>query len=450
MQPNSRKSLVWPTARFVTAMYMLAFSAGALIAPPEGISQNVPPVGDPSTQCPHCKAWVVCRGAKVPDVCPHCHQPMFAQPVKPAPVFGPLQNPALPAFGTVQPSPKLQTINPFGDYLFYGVPIRPDDGKLQTRHFDPDGLPAQAEEWGRQMKQNQDVQTRAFEHDKQKALNGLDAAHSGPAMQQLKNIYAGGEDGWNNPKKSGAASDVPRFPDNTVIKALRDPDADGGPIDEKKKLSDRPIESLTDTELAQRSAENAKEIQKNVTLARHDLDTSQREQKVWNGVGNDLAEGQNGLVKATGDALQWGYFSGADKTLPAGEVLANGFKATDKSISVIKGWPDLCAAAQEGNGLKTVGAAGDLAVTLLPDKYLPPAVSDYYSTAKFGIEYTAAMWNLGINGSLISEFDARNTQRSFDTYLRGEKLKQLEEDQKRIQAEKDRRNRMNGAVSPSE
>ena len=48
---------------------------------------------------------------------------------------------------------QLQTIDPFGDYLFHGVPLRPADGKLVTRHFDPDGLAARAEEWSKQMKQ---------------------------------------------------------------------------------------------------------------------------------------------------------------------------------------------------------------------------------------------------------------------------------------------------------
>lgn len=48
---------------------------------------------------------------------------------------------------------QLQTIDPFGDYLFHGVPLRPADGKLVTRHFDPDGLAVRAEEWSKQMKQ---------------------------------------------------------------------------------------------------------------------------------------------------------------------------------------------------------------------------------------------------------------------------------------------------------
>jgi len=45
----------------------------------------------------------------------------------------------------------LKAINPFGDFLFADACIRPD-GKLVTRHFDPNGLAARAEEWAKQLK----------------------------------------------------------------------------------------------------------------------------------------------------------------------------------------------------------------------------------------------------------------------------------------------------------
>jgi uncharacterized protein (DUF3084 family) len=51
---------------------------------------------------------------------------------------------------------------------------------------------------------------------------------------------------------------------------------------------------------------------------------------------------------------------------------------------------------------------------------------------------------------LINQFDAQNARRSDEIYNRGERMKALEADQKLIQAEKDRRNRMNGAVTPNE
>jgi hypothetical protein len=42
------------------------------------------------------------------------------------------------------------SIDPFGDFLFHGVPIyRPEGGPLIVRHLDPDGLAARADEWGK-------------------------------------------------------------------------------------------------------------------------------------------------------------------------------------------------------------------------------------------------------------------------------------------------------------
>lgn len=46
---------------------------------------------------------------------------------------------------------ELQTINPFGDYLFDGVKIRSHGGKLQTRSMDPMGLVARAQDWAKQL-----------------------------------------------------------------------------------------------------------------------------------------------------------------------------------------------------------------------------------------------------------------------------------------------------------
>lgn len=45
---------------------------------------------------------------------------------------------------------SFQSIDPFGDFLFHGVPIyRPEGGPLIVRHLDPDGLAARADEWGK-------------------------------------------------------------------------------------------------------------------------------------------------------------------------------------------------------------------------------------------------------------------------------------------------------------
>lgn len=61
-----------------------------------------------------------------------------------------------------------QTINPFGDYLFHGVPIRPQDGKLVTRQWDPNGLAARAEEWAKELRGlSKDINTRQGAERKQ-------------------------------------------------------------------------------------------------------------------------------------------------------------------------------------------------------------------------------------------------------------------------------------------
>ncbi|MBU1155300.1 MAG: hypothetical protein KJ921_05590, partial [Proteobacteria bacterium] len=46
---------------------------------------------------------------------------------------------------------ELQTINPFGDYVFDGVKIRSHGGKLQTRSLDPTGIVARAQEWAKEL-----------------------------------------------------------------------------------------------------------------------------------------------------------------------------------------------------------------------------------------------------------------------------------------------------------
>jgi hypothetical protein len=45
----------------------------------------------------------------------------------------------------------LKPTNPFGDFLFYDAPPGPAE-KLVTRHLDPNGLAARAEEWAKQLK----------------------------------------------------------------------------------------------------------------------------------------------------------------------------------------------------------------------------------------------------------------------------------------------------------
>jgi hypothetical protein len=131
-------------AHLAAVLILLLPPAGILCAPQTGRAQNVPVPGNPKivgSWCPKCKQYFDMPNGKRPSACPHCGY-SFTQP--PAP------KPAAPVI------PKLKGVNPFGDSLFHDVPIIPDDGKLQTRHFDKDGLAAKAEAWGKEMKQIDD------------------------------------------------------------------------------------------------------------------------------------------------------------------------------------------------------------------------------------------------------------------------------------------------------
>lgn len=65
------------------------------------------------------------------------------------------------------------TIDPFGDYLFHGVPIRPKDGELVTRHLDPEGFAARAEEWAQELDRiSRELETRQGE-ERQKFIDEL-------------------------------------------------------------------------------------------------------------------------------------------------------------------------------------------------------------------------------------------------------------------------------------
>jgi hypothetical protein len=418
----------------------LLLAAGLLLAPPIGHAQFVPPVPNPvmvAAPCPACKKMFNTPGGRMPSSCPLCGY-SFVQPAKsrPAP----------------QTRPQLKTSNPFGDYLFDGVPIVPDDSKLETRHLDPEGLAARAEAWGKQMKQmdaqlreNRQARGQDFEREKQGLLNGLDTSRAnGPALRQLKNIYAGEENGWDTPSPEGV-----RIPDNAKVKLLRGPEPGGEPI-APKKFSERSLDSLTDRELAQRSAENEKEIDILTTAARRDVDIGLREQRVWAGAEADLTAARGDLVKATRDAMLYGAFTGGEKMLKdAGhDKWEAGVTVVDKSVAIAQGSTEISKASGEGNLAKGGAAVGDIALAVIPDQLVEKGLLTdtfakraglVYAGGKFGIEYTAALGNLAINGDTIEQFDSRNTQRTFDTTVRGEKLRQLFEDQKRIKAELERR-----------
>lgn len=79
---------------------------------------------------------------------------------------------------------ELQTINPFGDYLFHGTNIRNHGGKLQTRSLDPTGIVARAQEWAKELhtitkKAETGGGSREFKKDISEALAFLG---TGPAI----------------------------------------------------------------------------------------------------------------------------------------------------------------------------------------------------------------------------------------------------------------------------
>ena len=395
--------------RLVVILALLLLPAGILFAPFPGHSQNVPPVGNPTivgTFCPKCKRYIDMPTGKRPSSCPYCGY-SFVQTAKPNTI------------------PKLKPINPFGDFLFKDVPIIPDNGKLQTRHFDNDGLAAKAEEWGKEMKQvdaqsrqNQEAQAQEFERKKQELLKGQG---NGPALRQLKNIYAGGEDGWDHPANAPDNTGV-RIPDHGTVKLLRDPESTGEP-QVPKKLSEQPLGTLTDQELAERAAEDQKKIQSLMQAAKRDIDTGDRQQKAWSGVEDDMRTAQGDLKKATFDT---------GVSLLAPEIV-------DKSYTLAQDLPELAQASKDNNWVKGIANAGDIGAGFLAEKYAEP-----YTLSKFGIEYTAALWSLGIGGNTVQQLNAQNQQRLADNSIRTEQLKKLEADQQLIQAENARRAAQNG------
>lgn len=181
--------------------------------PAKSYGQDIPQPGSPqmvAIPCVNCGKWIDTPGGKIPAVCPRCGQSPVSQTQR-----SPGQT--MPTHTYVTPKrPQLQTINPFGDYLFYGVPIVPDDGKLETRHLDPDGLAARAEEWGKEMRQvneqshqKQEAQTQEFERRKHELFKNLDASRAtGSAGLKLTNVFA---DDPNVVDLRGATKLVPRM-----------------------------------------------------------------------------------------------------------------------------------------------------------------------------------------------------------------------------------------------
>lgn len=136
-----------------------------------------------------------------------------------------------------------QSINPFGDFLFSGVPITPaPGGKLVTRHLDPTGLAQRAEEWARALSDPYQLISRAHEMagdlraineqlnarqgaERQKFLADLGQAMALAHIEQreLKAADLGGGGRELKPKGVGEdTSGLPRLRGDTPM-LLRDP-----------------------------------------------------------------------------------------------------------------------------------------------------------------------------------------------------------------------------------
>lgn len=148
-----------------------------------------------------------------------------------------------------------QTINPFGDYLFHGVPIRPQDGKLVTRQWDPNGLAARAEEWAKELRGlSKDIDTRQGAERKQFVgeLNEKLTQLAAITNQQLKLADLGGGQELK-PQTLGeelSLASLPRLEGDTPA-LLRDPFSrddpmmgPGGPIFEPRELTQPGIDRI--------------------------------------------------------------------------------------------------------------------------------------------------------------------------------------------------------------
>lgn len=120
-----------------------------------------------------------------------------------------------------------RTIDPFGDYLFHGVPIRPKDGELATRHLDPEGFAARAEEWAQELdritrelddRTGKERQKFIDELSEKLELAGLDPKH----QLQLSDLSGGHELKPESLGEELAIAGLPKLEGDTPA-LLRDP-----------------------------------------------------------------------------------------------------------------------------------------------------------------------------------------------------------------------------------
>jgi hypothetical protein len=342
----------------------------------------------------------------------------------------------------------LQAVNPLGDFLFKDAPIIPDDGKLKAAKAEE--LSKEIKQIDAQSRQKQEAQAREFEHNKQEVLKNLDASHSNsPSHQQLKNIFA-----ENNP----------------AVSLLREADKTGEPLT-PQKLSERPLGKLTDQELAQRFADNQKEIQTIVGEAKLDIKNDAFNQKQRLQQQDELGHAQDDMQATAMDAFTYvGFTAGGDllgKT--QNYPWQKGLGRFDKSYTLYQNVPDLYKADKEGDGWKAGANAGDIALAFIPDK-----LADHNLVARNPIDskvlgeteenlmknagkefvdkaaasYAIGKGLIGLSAGGYSyynlwkqneQLDLLDNQRRDAISMNGKRLKELEEDQKQIKAEQDRR-----------
>jgi hypothetical protein len=142
-----------------------------------------------------------------------------------------------------------RTIDPFGDYLFHGVPIRPKDGSLVTRHLDPEGFAARAEEWaqelgriGRELDSRQGEERQKFISE----LSGkLELAGLGPKHQLQLSDLGGGQQ--LKPEALGEELSIAGLPtlERSTPALLQDPFGGDDPTTSPAPLLERPgIDSI--------------------------------------------------------------------------------------------------------------------------------------------------------------------------------------------------------------
>jgi len=193
---------------------LLILIACLSVVPLCGTAQRIPEATIGSVQCPKCGRWIKTPGGKIPSGCPYCPKSETTS----SSARKTQTQPWTPS------RPQLKPIDPFGDYLFYDVPIRPEDGRLKPVHLNPDGLAAEAEATGNEMRKRfeirQQEQQLKFEMEKEAVLKDRPG---GAAMGQFRNVFAD-----DSGRDDAGTVDLRHLKDGTgTVGLLRKPDESG-------------------------------------------------------------------------------------------------------------------------------------------------------------------------------------------------------------------------------